>query len=105
MILSSDTLTESELYDYGIYRVRQAIALAMGLQDIIDPFVRRHSADLLSVPALADKVIHDRFEEGVYRCLLTIDVLHDGVVRVGDLFRSGGDRAAIDLRADDLDDH
>lgn len=31
MILSSDTLSESELYDYGIYRVRQAIATIQGV--------------------------------------------------------------------------
>ena len=31
MILSSDTLDESELYDYGIYRVRQAIATIQGV--------------------------------------------------------------------------
>lgn len=31
MILSSETLTESELYDYGIYRVRQAIATIPGI--------------------------------------------------------------------------
>lgn len=31
MILSSDTLSESELYDYGIYRIRQAIAVIPGV--------------------------------------------------------------------------
>lgn len=31
MILSSDNLTESELYDYGIYRIRQAIATIPGI--------------------------------------------------------------------------
>lgn len=31
MILSSDNLSESELYDYGIYRVRQAIATIPGI--------------------------------------------------------------------------
>lgn len=31
MILSSDTLDESELYDYGIYRVRQAVATIQGV--------------------------------------------------------------------------
>lgn len=31
MILSSETLSESELYDYGIYRIRQAIATIQGI--------------------------------------------------------------------------
>lgn len=31
MVLSSDTLSESELYDYGIYRIRQAIAVIQGV--------------------------------------------------------------------------
>lgn len=31
MILSSETLSESDLYDYGIYRVRQAIATIQGV--------------------------------------------------------------------------
>lgn len=31
MVLSSDTMSESELYDYGIYRIRQAIAVIQGV--------------------------------------------------------------------------
>ena len=31
ILLSSDTLTESELYDYGVYRIRQSLAVIQGV--------------------------------------------------------------------------